>query len=200
MGALLRFKKETGREASTLMGTDLEGNITFLWCCIVSACKHDGKEFGLSLMDFADAIDADDVNGWAKQLDQTGGSGGSGSDGEKKNAPEIEELLGFALGCMGMRLDDWCRLDVDDFNSTVKAWSEMRDGDEHGRWNRMRILASIVIQPHVKGKMKPERMLPLPWDKGRDRQADKRKAETLSKEAQKERLEELLKRKGVAIQ
>ena len=118
----------------------------------------------------------------------------------KKNAPEIEELLGFALGCMGMRLDDWCRLDVDDFNSTVKAWSEMRDGDEHGRWNRMRILASIVIQPHVKGKMKPERMLPLPWDKGRDRQADKRKAETLSKEAQKERLEELLKRKGVAIQ
>ena len=84
MGALLRFKKETGREASTLMGTDLEGNITFLWCCIVSACKHDGKEFGLSLMDFADAIDADDVNGWAKQLDQTGGSGGSGTDGKKK--------------------------------------------------------------------------------------------------------------------
>ncbi|MBO5626613.1 MAG: hypothetical protein J5953_12620 [Prevotella sp.] len=101
---------------------------------------------------------------------------------------------------MGMRLDDWCRLDVDDFNSAVKAWNEMRDGDEHGRWNRMRILASIVIQPHVKGKMSPERLLPLPWDKGRDRQADKRKAETLSKEAQKERLEELLKRKGVAIQ
>lgn len=98
---------------------------------------------------------------------------------------------------MGMRLDDWCRLDVDDFNSAVKAWNEMRDGDEHGRWNRMRILASIVIQPHVKGKMSPERLLPLPWDKKKGKKAPK---ETLSAEAQKERLKELLKRKGVAIQ
>ena len=100
-----------------------------------------------------------------------------------------------------MRLDDWCRLDVDDFNSAVKAWNEMRDGDEHGRWNRMRILASIVIQPHVKGRMKPERLLPLPWDKGRYKKQGTRKQEDiLSAEAQKARLLEVMKRKGVAIQ
>ena len=85
MGAMLRFKKETGREASTLTGTDLEGNITFLWCCIVSACKHEGKEFGLSLMDFADAIGIEEMATWVDELNQAGsGEGGSDSDSEKK--------------------------------------------------------------------------------------------------------------------
>jgi hypothetical protein len=102
---------------------------------------------------------------------------------------------------MGMRLDDWCRLDVDDFNSAAKAWSEMRDGGERGQWERMRVLASIVIQPHVKGRMKPERLLPLPWDKGRYKNQGTRKQEDiLSAEAQKARLLEVMKRKGVAIQ
>lgn len=82
MGAMLRFKKETGREASTLTDTDLEGNITFLWCCIVSACKHDGQEFGLSLLDFADAIGLDEIAGWVNELNQA--STGGDADGEKK--------------------------------------------------------------------------------------------------------------------
>ncbi|MBR5924903.1 MAG: hypothetical protein IKZ60_05515 [Bacteroidales bacterium] len=100
---------------------------------------------------------------------------------------------------MGMRLDDWCRLDVDDFNSAAKAWSEMRDGGERGQWERMRVLASIVILPHVKGRMKPERLLPLPWDKNKAR-TSKSQGEPVSAEAQKARLLEVMKRKGVAIQ
>lgn len=31
-------------------------------------------------------------------------------------------------------------------------------------WERMRMLASIVIQPHVKKKITPKRLLPFPWD------------------------------------
>ena len=86
MGAMLRFKKETGRDAMTITNDDLEGNITFLWCCIVSACKHDGKEFDMSLMDFADAVGLDDVISWADQLNDAGksGDGAAATDGEKK--------------------------------------------------------------------------------------------------------------------
>ena len=105
-------------------------------------------------------------------------------------------MLGFALGCMGMRLDDWCRLDVDDFNSAAKAWSDNRDSEEQAKWERMRILASIVIQPHVKGKMKPERLLPLPWDKKKGKKQEAPK-ETLSAEAQKARLMKVMKRERV---
>lgn len=89
MGAMLRFKKETGKEASTLTDADLEGNITFLWCCIVSACKHEGLEFDMSLMEFADAIGIDEMATWADELNQAdSGKSGSGSDGEKKTHQE----------------------------------------------------------------------------------------------------------------
>ena len=86
MGAMLRFKKETGRDATTITDQDLEGNITFLWCCIVSACKHDGKEFSMGLLDFADAIGLDEVSAWADKINPQGSSGDGGADanGEKK--------------------------------------------------------------------------------------------------------------------
>ena len=70
-------------------------------------------------------------------------------------------------------------------------------GDEvQAKWERMRILASIVIQPHVKGKMKPERLLPLPWDKKKGKKQEAPK-ETLSAEAQKARLMKVLERERV---
>ena len=28
----------------------------------------------------------------------------------------------------------------------------------------MRMLATITVQPHVKGKLTPEKLLPLPWE------------------------------------
>ena len=28
----------------------------YLFCCVASACKHDGVEFDMSLMDFADSL------------------------------------------------------------------------------------------------------------------------------------------------
>lgn len=59
MGAMLRFKMETGKEVSAI-SNDVTDMCTYLFCCIASACKHDGVEFGLSLMDFADSVTLDD--------------------------------------------------------------------------------------------------------------------------------------------
>ena len=39
-----------------------------MFCCIASACKHDGMEFGLSLMDFADSVTLDDVAAWTEAI------------------------------------------------------------------------------------------------------------------------------------
>ena len=55
MGAMLRFKMETGKEVSDI-SNDVTDMCTYLFCCIASACKHDGVEFGFSLMDFADCV------------------------------------------------------------------------------------------------------------------------------------------------
>lgn len=67
MGAMLRFKQETGREVTEIDATSFTDICTFLWCCIVSASKADGKKFKLSLMDFADSVSPEDMNEWAFQ-------------------------------------------------------------------------------------------------------------------------------------
>ena len=65
MGAMLRFKRETGREVTDINGS-LEDLTTYLWCCVCSACRREGKEFGMSLMDFADHMDPEDLQQWAR--------------------------------------------------------------------------------------------------------------------------------------
>ncbi len=60
MGALLRFKKETGREVTEVKGDSISDMITLLWCCVASACKRLNHPFEMSLMDMADSMDQDD--------------------------------------------------------------------------------------------------------------------------------------------
>mgnify|MGYP001237742378 CR=1 FL=1 len=74
MGAMLRFKQETGKEV-----TDIDGGLsdmcTFLWCCVVSACKADGVEFGMSLLDFADSLTPEEMEDWSKSVSEEAEAG-----------------------------------------------------------------------------------------------------------------------------
>ena len=80
MGAMLRFKRQTGRDVSEMSPTDTSDLIIFLWCCVVSSCNADGVEFGLSLEDFADGLDAESFNSfYADQAEDTE---------EQKKSPE----------------------------------------------------------------------------------------------------------------
>lgn len=82
MGAMLRFKRETGKEVTDMDGGSLTDICTFLWCCIVSACKADGIPFDMSLMEFADAVSPDDMSQWTKSVNE--GVEDSESDSKKK--------------------------------------------------------------------------------------------------------------------
>lgn len=82
MGAMLRFNRETGKEVTDLKPDSITDLVTYLWCCITSACKHDGIDFDMTLMDFADCISDEDMAKWASTVftaaeDKKGG-------GEKK--------------------------------------------------------------------------------------------------------------------
>lgn len=81
MGALLRFKRETGRDVSQTGQNDVEALITLLWCCVVSASKADGVEFGMSLMDFADLLSLDTLTRWSEAMEANGEA-----ESEKKTA------------------------------------------------------------------------------------------------------------------
>lgn len=66
-GALLRFKDQTGHDLEESPGGFSE-TFTLLWCCVAGACRREGKEFGLTLADFADATDPSDIDEWASRL------------------------------------------------------------------------------------------------------------------------------------
>ena len=64
MGAMLRFKEQTGREITQIDPSSLSDLCTYLWCCVKAGAKREGKEFDLSLMDFADSLTPDDMAEW----------------------------------------------------------------------------------------------------------------------------------------
>jgi len=79
LGAMRRFKRETGKDVSKLQNDDIDGLITLMWCCTLSACNADHIEFGISLDDFADAIEPDRMNDFVKEMSE-----GAGDDTKKK--------------------------------------------------------------------------------------------------------------------
>lgn len=89
MGALLRFKRQTGREI-TEMDNSLEDLCTYLWCCVTSAARREGKPFDMSLIDFADSITPEILIQWASGVAQpkdTDDGKSTGEKDEKKTTP-----------------------------------------------------------------------------------------------------------------
>lgn len=57
MGAMVRFKHESGHDVSEIKPNDLSEMVLFMWCCTVSACNADGVEFGMSFEQYADSLE-----------------------------------------------------------------------------------------------------------------------------------------------
>lgn len=69
----------------------------------------------------------------------------------------------------------------------------MNEAQNRDAWERTRILAAITIQPHVKKKLTPKQLIPLPWDKKTTRRSE---APKLTAEEKKRRFEEVAHRLG----
>lgn len=83
MGAMLRFKQETGREVTDIDG-GLSDVVTYLWCCVCSACKREGIGFDMGLMDFADAVDQSEMEAWAGKMNSGSSEEDASADAKKK--------------------------------------------------------------------------------------------------------------------
>jgi hypothetical protein len=85
MGAIVRFKQETGKELAEAEGT--ADNATLIWCCIKSACNREKRTFDYSLLDFVDNVDADEIDGITSVLFSLFGVEGQSQEGtDSKNA------------------------------------------------------------------------------------------------------------------
>ncbi len=84
MGAMVRFKREAGRDVSAIESGDIADLILFFWCCIKSACNADGETFDEPFERFADSLDSDALQGFVESLTAQGG------DAEQKKTPETK--------------------------------------------------------------------------------------------------------------
>lgn len=80
LGAMLMYKRTTGKDVS-----EMDGSITdlfiFLWCCVVTSCRHDGVEFRMSLEEFGDSMTPEDLVAWTAGIGDK--SGDAGTDKKK---------------------------------------------------------------------------------------------------------------------
>lgn len=84
MGAMLRFKQETDKEITEIDPTSFTELCTYLWCCVVSGAKREGKAFDLSLMEFADSLTPEDMTAWNTEVTAIV-AGGADNEEEKKS-------------------------------------------------------------------------------------------------------------------
>lgn len=72
--------------------------------------------------------------------------------------------MAWAIGVLHMPLAEWQTLTPDEWQAVCRAWADHAEALQHDKWERMRLLATISVQPHVKGRITPATLLPLPWD------------------------------------
>ena len=80
-----------------------------------------------------------------------------------------------------------------EFTACCKSYNEQRTAEMHGEWERTRMLATIVVQPHVKGKLTPQKLLPFEWEKTTKKKTSQK---PVSREESKARFESLIKSNG----
>lgn len=64
MGAMLDFKRETGKDVSEMEDGDLETLLMWMWCCMRSASRADGIAFDYGFDETCDLLTPDAVASW----------------------------------------------------------------------------------------------------------------------------------------
>lgn len=95
------------------------------------------------------------------------------------------------MGCIGMSYECFCRCTPSEFHAIWQAWSEMREADERGAWERMRMQCLCSLQPYSQKRLKATDVMELPWDE------KPKAAEPVSDEELMRRYEAARKRMGL---
>ena len=73
-------------------------------------------------------------------------------------------MLGIAIANIGMPYNDFCALTPEEFSYIFKAYNEQQQEQYRDNWERMRMLAGIMIQPYAKKGLTLHKLLPFSWD------------------------------------
>lgn len=95
----------------------------------------------------------------------TDDGGGMTEDGSEQT---VEELLGIAVGCIGMSVEDFCRCAPLEFEAVMDAWAERETRRERGAWERLRMECLCTLQPYAGGALEKEDVMRFAWDEDKN--------------------------------
>lgn len=109
----------------------------------------------------------------------------------------MTEALGFALGVLGLSLEDFCCLTPEEYNETARQWQQLRDLGERGDWERVRMMCLCMLQPYAKGELKARDVMVFPWEEEREEERVSEAAKGLSREELMAEFERVKKERGL---
>lgn len=135
--------------------------------------------------------------GGAEQRKKKRGEAVGESSLEDSEDADVERLLGIAMGCMGMSMDDFYRCAPSEFYEAYGAWGEMQERMERSAWERMRMQCLCSLQPYSSKKLRADDLMRFPWEEG-EAHVDTSEREQLSHEELMERYRKAKERAGLA--
>ncbi len=95
----------------------------------------------------------------------------------------VEQLMGLALGCVRMSMDDFRQCTPSEFTTVFNAWKQQEDHWERLSWEQARFVSCCILQPHSKRKLSLTDICRFSWEdtpQQKSDQAEKRKEEASS--------------------
>ena len=72
--------------------------------------------------------------------------------------------MGFAVGCVGMSLQDFELCTPSEFFEVAEQWRKLREEESKEGWEKARFLAAAMLQPYSRKQLNPEDVAKFPWD------------------------------------
>ena len=104
------------------------------------------------------------VNGKAYPCRQTMGAMLRFKRETDKEVTEMSGGLSDACAYLYCCTASACKADGVEFVHVYEAYREQRDADRKDCKERARLMAAILIQPHLRKRVSPRQLLRLPWD------------------------------------
>lgn len=93
------------------------------------------------------------------------------------------------MGVIRLSVEEFRQMTPDEFDAVSSAYNKYHEDKLHDGWERMRMLASICIQPHVRKRVSAKDLIKFPWD-----EKPHEKQPIASKEEAQRQLDDLLRR------
>ena len=76
----------------------------------------------------------------------------------------IDDLIGLGVGRLGLGYREVLLLRPDEFEAIARHRNEHLQALDHAEWERTRLLATMLLQPHSTRTLNARTLLPFPWD------------------------------------